>query len=108
MKTFKLHYLLPTDSKEPTPRWLIEGTHNLTGMGEDYLVLERFMQSVTDNPVQDRTMLPGGKLARASHCLKTNVIPWRTTMPLRKNGRRLNDYRAAGGEPPPHIRKSPL
>jgi hypothetical protein len=36
--------LLPTDSKEPTPRWLTVGSHTLTGMGEDYLVLERFMQ----------------------------------------------------------------
>lgn len=36
--------LVPTDSKEPTPRWLTKGSHKLLGMGEDYLVLERFMQ----------------------------------------------------------------
>lgn len=37
--------LMPTDSKEPTPRWMTAGTHQMTGMGEDYLVLERFMQA---------------------------------------------------------------
>lgn len=44
--------LLPTNSKEPTPRWLTPGEHHLLGMGEDYLVLERFMLNTTGNLFQ--------------------------------------------------------